>query len=80
MTDKIHTWEFEWYNGEDWEECELYTTVKDEERVCKEFMKQNREMGVRVCGDYTVTYEGYGVNHSGLWVDEGEVKINNVCF
>ena len=78
--ERIHSWCFEWCNGNDWEECGMYTTIKDQERVIEEWKDQNREMGIKVVGNFSVEYEGYGVNSEGLWIDNGEVKINNVCF
>ena len=45
----------------------------------EEFIDQQKEMGLPT-ENVTMTYEGYGVNISGLWIDNGEVKINNVCF
>ena len=74
-TDKVHVYEFDW--GDD--ECCLYTTHRDDKRVTDEFISQQREMGLPY-SHFIMTYEGHHVDTCGLWIDNGQVKINNVCF
>ena len=76
MKNELHTYEFEWYNGEEWDECQLYTSYKDNDRVIEEFLDQQKDMGIPT-KHWTVQYLGEGKENCGMDYEGG---LQTRCF
>ena len=67
--DTIHTYEFQWWNGEEYESCELYSSERDDSRIRDEFWKQSYPD--EVIDNLRMTYVGEGDKNCGMDVETG---------
>ena len=68
----IHTYEFEWFDVEEWTSCQLYSSYRDDIRIMSEFRSQQYE-------DETIE------NLSFQYIGEGEFNcgtdiVNGLCL
>jgi len=60
----VNVWEVEWWNGDEWENCQLYTLDNNSGRVRDVFISQMYDD--EVCDNITVTYDGSVKNESHI--------------
>ena len=70
MTETIHTYEFEYWNGEEWMDCQLYCSERDDVRITEEFIQQQQDAD-EPYDDLRVLYVGEGEFHCGTDYQEG---------
>ena len=75
-TTTLHTYEFNYYTGDEWEECSLYTSVRDDDRVIREFLDQQRDMKIPT-ESYYVEYKGEGPDNCDMDYQGG---LSTRCF
>ena len=60
----VYVWEVEWWNGSEWENCEMYSEDNNSERVKDVFMSQMYDG--EVCENVSVSPEGMVKNESHI--------------
>lgn len=70
MNNTIHTYEFEYHNGEEWVDCQLYSSVRDDNKMFECFIKQ-QEQDNEPYNDVQVMYIGEGEYHCGCDYETG---------
>ncbi len=68
-TFEIHTYEFEWFDGDDWTSCQFYSSYRDDVRIMSEFKTQQYED--ETIENLTMEYIGEGNSHCGTDIETG---------
>lgn len=70
MTDTIHTYEITYWNGEEWDEIELYCSYRDDRKIRREFIDQQLEMGEHFSNVH-IEYIGEGESNCDIDIENG---------
>jgi len=70
MNDTIHTYEFEYHNGDEWVDCQLYTSTRDDNKVRQVFIQQQQQDN-EPYDNLQVQYLGEGKSNCGTDLETG---------